>query len=65
MHAYKFQNKKMGLLNLSNINDQIKNRAKEKISYQWRNEEYWRLPPNVRTAVDNAKSKSNVSDFER
>ena len=55
----------MGLLKLENINDKIKSHAKEKISYQWRNEEYWRLPKNVRTAVDNAKSKSNVSDFER
>ena len=65
MHAYKFQDKKMGLLKLENINGQIKDRAKEKLSYQWRNAEYWRLPENVRKAVDNAKSKSNISDFER
>lgn len=32
---------------------------------KWRNQDYWRLPENVRKAVDNAKSRSNESDFEQ
>lgn len=29
----------------------------------WKNEAYWRLPPNVRSAIDTAKYKEKHTDF--
>ena len=33
------------------------------VDYHWRTKDYWKLPENVRNAVDGAKMKRKHSDF--
>ena len=42
--------------------EQDQNHAKDHIP-DWKDEAYWRLPENVRHAIDGAKLKSKHSDF--